>query len=103
MINARDAANLKNYDLTDFYIRDINDYVNKSEAEADSEPQNENKYLLCKRTTTVEELHRTPTAPQYCKEMWNLTRQTTTSPPKSPPTILLQRRPKENFGGIISK
>ena len=101
MINAQDAANLKNYDLTDFYIRDINDYVNKSETEADIEPQN--KYLLCKRTTTVEELHRTPRAPQYCKEIWNLTDVTITSSPKSSPTILLKGRAKENFNEMISK
>ena len=103
MINTQDAANLKNYDLTDFYIRDINDYDNKSEAEADLEPQDENKYLLCKRTTSVEELHRTPTAPKYCKEIWNLTDVTITSSPKSSPTILLKGGPRKNFNETLSK
>ena len=58
MINAQDAANLTNYNLTDYFIKDLNDKNNKSEAEADSESQNENKYLLCKRTASVDELKR---------------------------------------------
>ena len=103
MINTQDAANLTNYNLTDFYIKDINENVNKSEAETDSEPVNENKYLLCKRKTTVDELDRTPTAPEYCRTMWNLTKETTTSPPKSSPTIFHKGGTKDNFNDTISK
>ena len=58
MINAQDAANLTNYNLTDFYIKDLNENVNKSETEADSESQNANKYLLCKRTASANDLKR---------------------------------------------
>ena len=50
IIDTEDAANLTNYDLTDFFINDYDDKSNKSVIE--------NKYLLCKRTTSTLELTR---------------------------------------------
>ena len=50
IINAEDAANLTNYDLTDFYI---NNYKENSDKNAF-----ENKYLLCKRTVSLRDLSR---------------------------------------------
>ena len=50
IIDTEDAANLTNYDLTDFFINDYDDKSNKSAIE--------NKYLLCKRTTSIQELTR---------------------------------------------
>ena len=50
IINAEDAVNLTNYDLTDFYI---NNYEENSDKNAF-----ENKYLLCKRTVSIRDLSR---------------------------------------------
>ena len=50
IIKAEDAANLTDYDLTDFYI---NNYEENSDKNAF-----ENKYLLCKRTVSIRELSR---------------------------------------------
>ena len=50
IINAEDATNLTNYDLTDFYI---NNYKENSDKNAF-----ENKYLLCKRTVPLRDLSR---------------------------------------------
>ena len=50
IINTEDAANLTDYDLTDFYINDYKEDSDKNTFE--------NKYLLCKRTTSERELQR---------------------------------------------
>ena len=50
IIDTEDAAILTKYDLTDFFINDYDDKSNKSVIE--------NKYLLCKRTTSTLELTR---------------------------------------------